>query len=1022
MENYYLPATTYCPPAPRASPLDRRATINTIIEESPQIPHIYQDYFAQNLTQQWARYTGRASVISPSYQSPTYSEDFPTPKASLQNPQPEQDQAEEENWPLTPRAPERLSSPRWTRSRDDPEFDELYDMTDEDTEEVPLRCSNSVKKCSATTSARSSRNRYPSLVIPSPSQWPTIEKLQKSAVSPAPVPALTPAQNLLNMLAARQLHDLATSAEPSLDGSLSSEELERLSCPSTPDQQGQKGEWTGSVQLNPAAMETLHHISRDDDTESEDQVLHVSEAEMTQVVGGERLSAPVQRIFTTDLTNTPSDVRSDEDDFSALTIPSPGGFFSSLQGSARHTWSIPPQQKREETPSTSVAENFYGVPWRERPDNVVEHVVEVPANFGAAEPTPNALDGFLSPVGEIMEIQPSATKFEYNEHYAQELAQLAGKNLSRTSLWLTSQENWLEGMLSPVSPVSHERGNSLTDIGSPSKKSVRFVDLVVPKTPKVSEETLSKDTTFFEALEFLRETTGKFDAFIHRLTRAEAVHLQRRCAPKRHNNLLLGRYELCGYSKIPSTRPVSLFYTDDPNEHKEQIAKAQKEQQALELVRPAFWALEASRQLHGGRLITSPAYKILSHSRDEGATRVLDLGGQAVCDWAWQVALDFPLTSVFTVSTKTEEVVKLDGEERDVEGPPNHRHKVVPNYWTLPFPNGHFDVVSARNLYALLKTTKPVPNPGQLGNASGLDEYDLCLKECMRILKPGGYLEFSLLDADVMRAAAGSHTQKVSVEFAFNLRTRGYDAQPTRSFLPRLARAGFAAKDVRRAWTSTPFPRPAAKWAETLSVGADEAVAKSRHPDVLNSPRSSLHVQSPSQENNNNSKDIKEKTIGPNGEVEPFSPTSFFSVFPHRRHNHNNQHKRNDSLLDGIVNAPFPSTTGGHGLTITVPPTPPPKDTLFSPSSPSSPSADDEERNSNNKRGSTKDARELAGLATARAWEKWLVKLQAEMGKGEEDRLGEGVTQALEEGAVAKEDDGDVCAWRGLEGWARKGF
>lgn len=975
MEHYYLPATTYTPSAPNASrlasPLDRRATINTVIEDSPQIPHIYQDYFSQNFSHQYADYPGRAAMISPTYMSPTYSEDFPTPKASLQNPQPVQQQQQQqpspENWPLSPQSPEPVSSPQWRRPRDDPEFDELYDMTDEEAEEVPLKCSNSVKKTSANSSARSSQSRYPSLVIPSPSHWPTIDKIQKSAVSPAPISALTPAQNVLNMLAARKLNNPATSSEPSLDGSLSSEELEHLSCPATPDQQLQKeAEWSGPVQLNPAAMETLHHISADRNSESVSQVLEVSDEEMSQVVGGDRLTRPVQRIFTNELTTTPSDTRSDEDEFSALSIPSPGGFFSSLQGSARHTWSIPPAKKQEETPSTSVAETFYGVPWRERPDNVVEHVVEVPANFGAAEPTPTAADGFLSPVGEIMEIQPSVTRFEYNENYAQELAQLAGKNLSRTSLWITAQENWLEGMLSPISPIGHERGNSISDIGSPSKKSVRFVDLVVPKTPPIPDETLSKDTTFSEALEFLRETTGKFDAFVHRLTRAEAVHLQRRCAPKRHNNLLLGRYELRGHSKIPSSRPVSLFYTDDPNVHKEQIAKAQKEQQALELVRPAFWALEASRILHGGRLVTSPAWRILSRSMDDGATRVLDLGGQPVCDWAWQVALDFPLTSVYTVSTKAEEPVKLDDEEeRDIQGPPNHRHKVVPNYWTLPFPNGHFDVVSARNLYALLKTSKPVPSPGQLSN-SGLDEYDLCLRECMRILKPGGYLEFSLLDADIMRAAAGSHAQAVSVEFAFNLRTRGYDAQCTKTFLPRLARAGFAAKDIKRAWTAVPFPRPGARWTEVLNVGANEEVAKSRHPDVLNSPRGSVH--SPH----------AEKVIGPNGEVEPF----FSAAAVKGRH-----HKRADSLMDNNTT----SVTAGQEKATTT-------------------------QDTNKQQGSTKDAREVAGLVGARAWEKWLVKLQAEMGKEEEGRLGEGIVQTMEEGAR------DGCAWRSLEGWARKGF
>lgn len=984
MDHYFLPATTYSPSAPNASrlvsPLDRRATINTIIEDSPQIPHFYQDYF----NTQFAQYPGRAAMISPTYMSPTYSEDFPTPKASLYNQQPVQQQQQDENWPLSPLSAGDVSEPRWRKPRDDPDFDELYDMTDEEAEvEVPLKCSNSVKKsCSADTSARSSRNRYPSLVIPSPSHWPTIEKLQKSAVTPAPISALTPAQNVLNMLAARKLHNPSTSAEPSLDGSLSSEELEHLSCPSTPDRHGQKeGEWSGTVQLNPAAMETLHHISGEHDTPSEDQVLHVSDEEMSQVVGADNDAAgPVQKSFANELTSTPSDSMSDADSFSALTIPSPGGFFSSLQDTARHTWSLPPAKQQEEVPSTTVAEHFYGVPWRERPENVVEHVVEVSADLNAYDPTPTALDGFLSPVGEIMEIKPSMSKGEYNEHYAQELAQLAGRNLSRTSLWLTAQENWLEGMLSPVSPTGHDMGNSLPDIiGSPSKKSVRFVDLVVPKTPPIPDESLSKDTTFFEALEFLRETTGKFDAFIHRLTRSEAVHLQRRCASKRHNNLLLGKYELRGHSKIPSTRPVSLFYTDDPSVHKEQIAKAQKEQRALELARPAFWALEASRLLHGGRLITSPAWKILSHTRDDGATRVLDLGGQAVCDWAWQVALDFPLTTVYTVSTKAEEPVKIDDDEeveREIEGPPNHRHKVVPNYWTLPFPNGHFDVISARNLHALLKTIKPAPQPGTPSHS--LDEYDLCLRECMRILKPGGYLEYALVDADIMRATPGSHAQALSVEFAFNLRTRGFDPQPTRSFLPRLARAGFTQKDIKRAYTATPFPRPGARWSEVLNVGADAEVTAAKYPDVLHSPRGSLH--SPH----------AEKVIGPNGEVTGYFPSIAATASSAPRGHHH--HRRADSLMDNHT-----ATTSD-------------KDKQQAQAQTQT------QADVNNASGSTKDARDVAGLAGARAWEKWLVKLQAEMGKGEEERLGEGVVQAVEEGAR------DGCAWRCLEGWARKRF
>jgi hypothetical protein len=71
----------------------------------------------------------------------------------------------------------------------------------------------------------------------------------------------------------------------------------------------------------------------------------------------------------------------------------------------------------------------------------------------------------------------------------------------------------------------------------------------------------------------------------------------------------------------------------------------------------------------------------------------------------------------------------------------------------------------------------------------------------MRILKPGGYLEFALLDADIVGAGQQAHT--TSVEFCFSLRSRGYDATPTKIWLPRLRRAGFS--QVRRAWLNLPL-------------------------------------------------------------------------------------------------------------------------------------------------------------------------------------------------------------------------
>lgn len=71
----------------------------------------------------------------------------------------------------------------------------------------------------------------------------------------------------------------------------------------------------------------------------------------------------------------------------------------------------------------------------------------------------------------------------------------------------------------------------------------------------------------------------------------------------------------------------------------------------------------------------------------------------------------------------------------------------------------------------------------------------------MRVLKPGGYLDFSVIDSDIMNA--GPLGLAKSVEFGFSLKTLGYDPNPTRLFLGRLGRAGF--EEVRRAWMCLPM-------------------------------------------------------------------------------------------------------------------------------------------------------------------------------------------------------------------------
>jgi len=238
---------------------------------------------------------------------------------------------------------------------------------------------------------------------------------------------------------------------------------------------------------------------------------------------------------------------------------------------------------------------------------------------------------------------------------------------------------------------------------------------------------------------------------------------------------------------VASSRPVSDFFTGEVPEENDAIAKALRERRALEQINPVSWNLEATKMLNGGTLLTSPTGKLMPKIE---SGRVLDLGGQASCDWAWQVALEHPTSTVQTVYTADQTV------NSSIESPTNHKQTKVPNLWTLPFPNNHFHVISARNLMSLLKMNKPA--------GMARDEYDLCLKECMRVLKPGGYLEFALLDADLV--GGGRRASALSVEFVFNLKSRGYDAAPTKMWLPRLRRAGFS--QVRRAWLTLPVARP----------------------------------------------------------------------------------------------------------------------------------------------------------------------------------------------------------------------
>lgn len=877
---------------------------NTVIEDAPQIS--IRRAPPQQLQQ-------RPQIISP------MSDDFPTPKANTSY-------IPVQPIPASPASSDTQSDgdSLWSKRSSRSEFDEMYDISESETEDLPIKLSNSVKK------RVGHRPRYPSIAIPSPSHWPTIDKLKSaSALSPPTQVVLLP--RVLEQLQKRSHRVPSSSTAPSLDGSITSEEFAVSSCPSTPDISQQTNDdtsWEAPAQLDPSALSILRQLNAGDDGEQLGPILEAPEeatSEMREIIESPPLTG---QFLTVDTKVTKRKEDGDADDeLSALSVPSPGGFFSSLNDSTQRTWyaveqppttgvatefyGVPFLPQRTSDLPTSTATSFYDVPWHSRPGNPVEHTVSVALPHNEQDPD-TARKIVFSPTEIISEVN------EIDETYHDTLQQTAVANIDRTQLWLTAQHDYMKALCEEDAVVNsfknvedavpktpeQETTPALSD-ESPSKKSVRFADVDGTKEDKASpSKRISPihDGTFWEGWRHTKRSQRARDVFQHRQERAEAEHVRRTSLGKQHVEQLQGKYEITATERPAPARPISSMLPIAPeDEKKEIIARAERERQALEQMQSSAWALSAEKEVHGGSLLTSP---IVASFKRRNDVKILDLAGQVHCSWAWTVASEHPKAAVYTtVSTDAEAHVA----ESALDGPANHFVVAAPKLWELPFEDNTFDVISARNLYAHLKSVWP--------QGQAADEWDLTLRECLRVLKKGGYLEFDLLDAEFVHPEPAG--QALGVEFAFNLKTRGYDPCAGKSFLPRLKHAGFG--DIKRAWMVLPVADVVPRWTDAGKTPSSGATITS------GSRRSDCFVEA-------------ERYIGLDGEVDYYEP---------------------------------PVT------------------------------------------GSTKDVRAMTGLVGARMWEQWMLKLNGEMGRGE-DRCLEGVAKALEEGGKVN------AGWRCLVGWARK--
>ncbi|KAF4581187.1 Methyltransferase type 11 [Ophiocordyceps camponoti-floridani] len=744
-------------------------------------------------------------------------------------------------------SPTNVSNP-WHRASlgtENTEFEDLYDVSDDDYHD------NDGKRTSRHLSRSASiRKMRPQLAdYPAPLTIPVSAPDHLSKLSPHVPPAasaqllMSPAQ--VEFMGKQQALDLPTiSAPPSLDGSLSSDQLAVMSAPVTPiigdDEVSSEEVWTG-VHLQPGALAILQTL-----TSSEADVLEQPSRLLEIPRTLSPLAAPVpemrqqpSRLITSFASGPAHDVsrqsRSSLADLSRLEIPSPAGFFADFSPRTRSTWHMQATSPESIRPATSTtAEQFYRCPWNvpvpERSaTEEFYRTLDRSAEEQAVRDDNTQQQLVLSP-----RQQCAATEIvtDYDPDYARQQQTIALSNLERTEHWLFAQRVYLQAINGPehltlraaqeVSVKAGERVQEVQPEPKPGpvpvqKKVVRFSQLspVVVEPKHVPPRLRRLESAYYRAfLDYVARTQQR-DVLVHQIARFEALQAQRVALRETHRNQLLGKYQL---SVVPQSAKKRLSANVargdlDLTDDLEKLRREKEFEAAGQMAIPA-WHVAAMKLLNGGRLFMAPVTDRLGRSScqvNQGVgqaprhrARVLDLGGQAACDWGWHCALQYPDAKVYTVTTKT--IRQLSNS--NIRGPSNHRQVAVERLTRLPFADNWFDLISARELHSILK----------MFGRDGTDEWDDCLEECMRVLKPDGYLEFSILDSDIINA--GPLGLAKSVEFGFSLKTLGYDASPTKLWLGRLRQAGF--ESVRRAWMCLPL---GAKPRMSVPTGQGEAAA-----------------------------------------------------------------------------------------------------------------------------------------------------------------------------------------------------
>lgn len=161
-----------------------------------------------------------------------------------------------------------------------------------------------------------------------------------------------------------------------------------------------------------------------------------------------------------------------------------------------------------------------------------------------------------------------------------------------------------------------------------------------------------------------------------------------------------------------------------------------------------LWALMASTWLNFDRVLVSPAHEEFGGVNVKGkggATdkvreglegRILVVDGLGTDEWSYYCALTYPSCKVYNLSPSLNSSEDDTGNDSPtgLSKPPNHKQIHHTSFDTVfPFPVGFFNVVSLRFLPSSTYPSLP-----------------FILQQCQRVLAPGGYIEVTVLDADLV--------------------------------------------------------------------------------------------------------------------------------------------------------------------------------------------------------------------------------------------------------------------------------